>query len=140
MRRRALVLLLLLTAACGAEQDPVARLVAEVEAAAEDRDAAKVMKHVAASYPNRAEVENTLRRYFFGYKSFEIHIRDLESTISGSEAFATFNVDFVGVPKELGGMDQFLPRTATYRFELTLVQEGSDWMVSSARWEAARAT
>jgi hypothetical protein len=127
-------LLVLLLFAC-AEKDPIAHVVNQIEDAAEDRDTAEVMEHVAATYPNRAEVEYTLRRYFFAYQTFDVHVRDLETTVSGSEAFATFNVDFTGVPKTLGGMDQFLPRTATYRFEVTLVQEGSAWKISSARWE-----
>ena len=132
--RRWPVLFVVLLFAC-AEEDPIARLVKDVADAAEERDAGEVMQHVAASYDNRAEVENTLRRYFFGYKTFDVTVRDLESTVSGSEAFATFNVDFIGIPKTIGGMDQLLPRSATYRFDITLVQEGGAWKISSARWE-----
>jgi hypothetical protein len=133
--RRWPVLFILLLLAC-AEQDPIARLMSDVADAAEERDAGAVMRHVSASYPNRAEVENTLRRYFFAYKTFDVTVRDLETTVSGSEAFATFNVDMIGVPKQVGGMDQFLPRAATYRFDVTLVEEGGEWKIASARWEA----
>ncbi|HEY0160607.1 MAG TPA: hypothetical protein VGF28_25190 [Thermoanaerobaculia bacterium] len=135
MRRWPLLFVLLLFAC--AEQDPVARLVHGIAEAAEERDAGAVMEHVAASYAGRAEVEQTLRRYFFGYKTFDVTVRDLESTVSGGEAFATFEAAFIGVPKQLGGMDQILPRSATYRFELTLVEEGGAWKISSARWEPA---
>lgn len=132
--RRWPVLFVLLLFAC-AEKDPIARVVNGVAEAAEERDAGAVMKHVAASYDNRAEVENTLRRYFFGYKAFDVTVRELESTVSGSEAFATFHVDFIGVPKTIGGMDQILPRSATYRFDVTLAEEGGEWKITSARWE-----
>lgn len=133
--RRWPVLFVLLLFACK-EQDPIAGLVDSVAEAAEERDAGAVMRHVAATYSNRAAVENTLRRYFFAYKSFDVTVRDLESTVSGNEAFATFNIDFIGVPREAGGMDQFLPRSATYRFDVTLVEEGGEWKITSARWEA----
>jgi ketosteroid isomerase-like protein len=132
--RRWPVLFVLLLFAC-AEQDPIARLMSDVADAAEERDAGAVMEHVAASYPGRAEVENTLRRYFFAYKTFDVTVRDLETTVSGGEAFATFNVDMLGVPKQVGGIDQFLPRAATYRFDVTLVEEGGEWKIASARWE-----
>jgi hypothetical protein len=133
--RRWPVLFVLLLFAC-AEQDPIAKLMSDVADAAEERDAGAVMQHVSAAYPNRAEVENTLRRYFFAYKTFDVTVRDLETTVSGGEAFATFNVDMIGVPKQVGGMDQFLPRAATYRFDVTLVEEGGEWKIASARWEA----
>lgn len=131
--RRWPVLFVLLLFAC-AEQDPIAQLVSRVADAAEERDAGAVMAHVAASYENRAEVENTLRRYFFAYKTFDVTVKNLESTVSGSEAFATFDVDMIGVPKQVGGMDQFLPRAASYRFDVTLLEEGGEWRITSARW------
>jgi len=133
MRRRPLLFVLLLFAC--AEQDPIAQVVTRVTDAAEERDAGGVMRHVSASFENRAEAETTLRRYFFGYKTFDLNVRNVETTVSGSEAFATFVVDMVGVPKQLGGMDQFLPRAATYRFDVTLAEEGGEWKITSARWE-----
>jgi hypothetical protein len=132
MRRWPLLFVFLLFAC--KEQDPIAQLVDNVADAAEERDAGAVMQHVATSYANRAEVENTLRRYFFAYKTFEVTVRNLESTVSGSEAFATFDVDMIGVPRQVGGMDQFLPRAATYRFDVTLAEEGGGWRITSARW------
>jgi hypothetical protein len=132
MRRWPLLFVFLLFAC--KEQDPIAQLVGNVADAAEERDAGAVMQHVATSYENRAEIENTLRRYFFAYKTFEVTVRNLESTVSGSEAFATFDVDMIGVPREVGGMDQFLPRAATYRFDVTLAEEGGGWRITSARW------
>jgi hypothetical protein len=136
LRRFAVALLVLF--ACSREQDPIAQLVANIEAAAEDRDAAGVMQHLSASYAGRANVETTLRRYFFGYRALEVHVRDLQTQLSGSQGWCTFGVDFTGVPKNVGGMDQFLPRAATYRFELVLADEEGEWKVTSAKWEEER--
>ena len=38
----------------------------------------------------------------------------------GPGGHAAFRVLFIGAPKSIGGMDQFLPRTATYDFEVWL--------------------
>lgn len=132
---RTLAVALLLLFACNREQDPVARLVTQIAEAAEDRDASAVMEHVAASYADRASVESTLRRYFFGYRTIDVDIRDLQTQISGTQGWCTFRVDFTGLPKNVGGMDQFLPRAATYRFELVLTEEGGEWQVTEAKWE-----
>lgn len=133
MRRWPLLFVFLLFAC--AETDPIAEVVTRVADAAEERDAGAVMQHVAASYEGRAEVESTLRRYFFAYKTFDVTVRNLESTVSGSEAFATFEVDMIGVPRQVGGMDQFVPRAASYRFDVTLAEDGGEWRITSARWE-----
>ncbi len=135
---RPLAVALLLLFACSREQDPAARLVSQIEEAAEDRDASAVMEHLSGSYAGRANVESTLRRSFFGYRVIEVNVRDLQTQISGSQGWCTFRVDFTGVPKNVGGMDQFLPRAATYRFELVLADEGGEWRVTSASYEEER--
>ena len=137
--RRAIVLVLLVLSACRESEDPVARTIAAVAEAAEERDVSDVMQHVSASYEgNRGEIEAYLRRYFFAYQSFDVSISNLESQQSGDQAFATFRVKLIGVPKTLGGIDQYLPRTSAYRFEVSLRDEGDAWRVVSARWEELR--
>lgn len=138
MTRRAYLLLLpllLLALACKPEKDPIAATIDAVADAAEERDAAAVMRFLGAGFPNRGEVETQLRRYFFGYKTIEIVVRDVNAQRSGSTAWATFLVDFVGLPKNVGGFDQYLPRTAKYRFEVTLAEEGGEWKITSAKYE-----
>ena len=137
--RRALGLALLLLFACRESEDPIARTVDAIADAAEDRDVGDVMQHVSTAYEgNRGEIEAYLRRYFFAYQSFDVSISNLESQRSGDEAWATFRVKLIGVPKTVGGFDQYLPRTASYRFEVSLREEGDAWRVVSARWEELR--
>jgi len=131
------LLALLLIAAC-AEKDPVVRTIDQIVDAAEERDAGAVAEFLASDYPGRAETERELRRYLFGYRTIDITVRELKSQRAQSGGWATFRVDFIGVPKEIGGLDQFLPRSATYRFALDFVAESGDWKVSRAQWERER--
>lgn len=133
-----LVVAALMLAACREPDDPVASTVNRIVDAAEERDAGDVMAFVSTSYESelggRTEVERALRRYFFAYNAMDIRVHDLQTERSGSSGTATFRVQFIGTPKSAGGMDQFLPRSATYRFQLWLVEEEGDWRVSSAHW------
>jgi hypothetical protein len=137
IRKRSGVVLLLLLA-CAA-RDPVTRTVHEVAEAAEDRDAAAVVAFLDASYKDanggRAEAEQSLRRYFFAYRSVDVAVRDLETRRTGSTAAARFRVDFSGVPKTVGGIDQFLPRSASYLFDVFLVEQNGEWKFTSAHWQ-----
>ena len=135
MRRLAAVLLVF--AAC-AEQDPVVRTIDRAVEAAEDRDAAEVASLLSSQYPGRAEVERELRRYLFGYQAIDITVRELESESTADGGWATFRVDFTGTPKQAAGLDQFLPRSATYRFALDFVTEGGAQKIARAQWERER--
>ena len=135
--RRAAVVLLFLLLACK-EKDPVVATIDEVTEAAEDRDADEVMRYLASSYAGRSEVEETLRRYFFAYRTIDVSVQQLESNHSSDSGAATFRVDFLGVPKEIGGLDQIMPRTAVYRFDLDFIVEGGQWKISAAEWRQER--
>jgi len=136
MRLR-LLLAVLLLAAC-AEKDPVVRTIDRVIDAAEDRDAADVVQSLSSNYQGRAEVERELRRYLFGYEHIDVTVRDLESQSTAGGGWATLRVDFTGVPKKAAGLDQFLPRSATYRFALDFVPESGEWKIAKAQWERER--
>lgn len=136
MRFRVLLAVLLL-AGC-AEKDPVVRTIDRVVDAAEDHDAAEVVQSLASSYQGRAQVEHELRRYLFGYENIDITVRDLESQSTASGGVATLRVDFTGVPKKAAGLDQFLPRSATYRFALDFVSESGELKIAKAQWERER--
>jgi hypothetical protein len=126
-----------LLAAC-AKKDPVVRTIDNVVEAAKDRDAAEVVQSLSSGYEGRAEVERELRRYLFGYNSIDITVRELESQSTPDGGWATFRVDFTGVPKQAAGLDQFLPRSATYRFALDFVTESGEWKIAKAQWERER--
>jgi hypothetical protein len=137
MMRRATAIAFLLVLACR-KGDPVAATIHDIAKAAEDRDASAVIEQLAANYTDenggRREAEETLRRYFFGYRTINISIRDLQTFQTGPTAQARFVVAFTGVAKEIGGIDQLLPSSATYQFEVWLVQENGDWKITAAQW------
>jgi hypothetical protein len=136
--RRTVLIGLLLFAACSSE-DPVKKTIADVTDAAEDRDLDAVMKYLSADFTSngggRAEAEAALKQYFFGYRTIDITVTDLETEHSGSSGAATFRVNFIGVPKTIGGLDQILPRSAVYRFDTQLAQRDGAWRITSAEWE-----
>ncbi|MGZ5447077.1 MAG: hypothetical protein ACXW5U_03000 [Thermoanaerobaculia bacterium] len=134
---RAVFCALILLAAC-AEKDPVLRTIDRVVEAAEDRDAAEIVQSLSSGYEGRAEVERELRRYLFGYERIDITVSELQSDSTADSGWATFTVDFTGVPKQAMGLDQFLPRSATYRFAIDLVTESGDWKIAKAQWEQVR--
>jgi len=136
MKLRVLLSVLLL-ATC-AEKDPIVRTIDHVVEAAEDRDSAEVVQSLSSSYAGRADVEHELRRYFFGYDHIDITVRELESQSTPEGGWATFRVDFTGTPKKAGGLDQILPRSATYRFALDFVNESGEWRIARAQWERER--
>jgi hypothetical protein len=135
------VLLLLLTCK---QKDPIAATIHRVADAAEDRDAAAVVVNLAASYADanggRREAEDELRRYFFGYRSISVSIRDLQVFRNGNLGQARFVVEFTGVPKEIGGLDQILPSSAKYRFEVWLAEENGAWNITQAQWRPESAS
>ncbi|HKR64317.1 MAG TPA: hypothetical protein VJZ00_11350 [Thermoanaerobaculia bacterium] len=142
MRRALLLLLVVVLAACR-EKDPVAKTIAEIADAADDRDAGAVLEHLSSHYSDangdRREVEAMLRRYFFAYRAIDVTVQRMETTHSASSGRATFRVLFIGQPKSIGGMDQFLPRTATYDFDVWLELEDGKWKATTAQWREVTA-
>lgn len=139
--RKAFLIGVLLVAACGNE-DPVRHTISAVTDAAEDRDAAEVMKYLSADFTGgnggRAEAEAALKQYFFGYRTIDITVTDLQTDQSASSGAATFRVNFIGVPKTIGGLDQILPRSAVYRFDTQLSKRDGKWQITSAQWQQER--
>jgi len=135
--RRAVAIAFLLFLACK-KGDPIAETIHAVVHAAEDRDAEAVVEKLAANYADenggRRDAEEALKRYFFGYRSIKISLSDLKTFQTGPTAQARFVVHFIGVPKEIGGLDQLLPSSATYRFEVWLAEEKGDWKITAAQW------
>lgn len=125
--------------ACGGAKDPIAALLAELEQAAEDRDAEAVVRRLAPDFRGsggvvRAEVGPLLRRYFAAYEKVNLQIYDITIERGDGTARARFRVDFDGRPLRLGGLG-FLPPSAMYRFDLGLRLVDGRWTVAEAEWE-----
>ncbi|MGA7615119.1 MAG: hypothetical protein WBX15_08050 [Thermoanaerobaculia bacterium] len=111
-----------------------------MESAAEDRDADAFAKYLSPEYRDPsgldyAEAVNTLRRLFAGYEKIEIVLTGVEIQRSDVAATAKFHANFAGVPRKLGGLDQFLPRASSWNFEVRFAPEGGAWKAYWAKWE-----
>jgi hypothetical protein len=122
---------------CGAPKDPAQALLDDLAAAAEARDAGRVVERLAEGFQGsggmgRAEARATLQRYFAAYESVGVTVFDVQHE---GQQRVRFRVDFSGRPKPFGGLAGLLPSAAVYRFDLELASEGGRLLVSRGSWE-----
>lgn len=125
--------------ACRPSGDPVRGAIDSVAAAARDRDASKLLENVAPDFQaadgsRRADVEQTVRRYFAAYESLDVELSDVTIERSESAALARFQAKLSGKARQLGGLSGLLPPTSTWRFEIRLVPDGKEWKIAWASW------
>jgi hypothetical protein len=123
-----------------APADPVQALLAELEEAAEERDAARFGERLAPSFRatgamGRADAIATLKRYFAGYDSVSLTVYGTEVERAGNAARVRTVVEFSGRARKLAGLEGLLPPEAAYRFDLDVADEDGTWRVRSAAWE-----
>ena len=142
MRSLALPALLaaLLPACSGPPKDPVEALLAELEAAAEARDADRFAERLSSAFEaqgsiDRAEAVAQLRRYFAAYETVAIDVYGVESDREGATARVSCVVEFSGRARKAFGLEGLLPPSAVYRFDLEVADDGGTWRVRRAAWE-----
>ena len=127
-------------ACSGGPADPVEALRAELEAAAEARDADRFGERLSEGFRgpgglSRAEALATLRRYFAAYQSVDLEVHGVEVDRDGDRAQVRCVVEFAGRARPLGGLPGLLPPAAVYRFDLEVADEAGTWRVEQASWE-----
>ena len=136
-------LLLAVAVACSrAPADPVAALLAELEAAAEARDADRFGERLAPAFQGlhglgRSESMAQLKRYFAAYESVAIDVYGVEAERDGASARVRCVVEFSGQARKAFGLEGLVPPSAVYRFDLEVADEGGVWRVRGATWEPA---
>jgi hypothetical protein len=142
MRRpAALLLAAVVLAACSrAPADPVDVLLAEMEAAAEARDAHRLGERLSpgfrsASGLDRPEAIAELGRTFAAYESVALEVHGVEAERDGATARVRCVVEFSGRARKAFGLEGLLPPSAAYRFDLAVADEGGTWRVREATWE-----
>jgi hypothetical protein len=139
----ALVMVAALVPACsGPPADPVEALLAELEAAAEARDAGRFAERLAPEFHGahgigRDEALLQLKRYFAAYESVAIDVYGVETEREETTARVRCVVDFSGRGRQVLGLEGLLPPSATYRFELDVADEDGTWRVRGATWAPA---
>jgi hypothetical protein len=117
-------------------------LLAELTAAAEDRDADRFGARLSAEFHGRNglprdEALARLRRYFAAYESVGITTYGLEVDRAGEDATVRVVVEFSGRVRSLGGLQGLLPPSAVYQFRLETAPEQGLLKVRAADWEPA---
>ena len=141
--RTLLALVIALAAGCSrVPSDPVEALLAELEAAAEARDAERFGDRIGQDFQGgprlgRPEALAQLKRYFAAYESVAIEVYGIESKRDGSAARIRCVVEFSGQARKAFGLEGLLPPSAVYRFDLEAAEEGGTWRVRGATWEPA---
>jgi hypothetical protein len=137
-----LALALLAAVACSrAPKNPVQALLADLEAAAEARDADRFGTRLSEGFEgqaglNRADSLATLRRYLSAYETVTIEVYGVEAERRDGGARVRLRADFAGETRKLGPLAGLLPASAFYRFELDVADERGTWRVTKASWEA----
>ena len=131
------ILAMVATLGCGSK-DPVDVLMADLEKAAEARDADAIEKRLATEFTgneglSRDDTLTTLKRYFAAYQQIHLDVTHVERLKSGDRV--SFRVDFSGQPNTAFGLQNLLPSTASYSFELRFAEEGGVLKVKQAFWQ-----
>jgi hypothetical protein len=138
----ALLAAVLLPGCWRAPKDPVLALLAELEAAADARDADRFAARLAPDFQaahglGRTEAVAQLRRYFAAYESVAVNVYGVEAERDGDAAHVSCVVEFSGQARKTFGLDGLLPPSAVYRFELDATGEGGAWRIRGAEWAPA---
>lgn len=122
-------------------KDPLDLLIEELEEAAENRDVNAFEKRLAADFTandqiHREEALALLRRYFLAYERITVDVTKLERSTTGNRV--NFQVSFSGNVNEkfnVKNLQNILPSTAVYHFDLRLLQEEGSLKVQKAFWK-----
>jgi hypothetical protein len=141
-RPAAVILALLLAAACGKKGDPARETLDRIVAAAHARDAAAVTRELSEDYRDasgsgRSDVEQTLRGDFAAYEILDVRLSDVTIEHAEGAARARFRAELSGQPRQASGLAGLLPSASSYRFDVRLVPDGSRWKIAWASWEPA---
>jgi hypothetical protein len=122
--------------ACSSK-DPLSLLIEDLEEAAENRDVDVFKKRLASSFTandqiGREEALTLLRRYFLAYERITVDVTNVERSKTGTQV--SFDVSFSGSVNEAFKLQNLLPSTASYQFNLRLVQEEGTLKVQRVFW------
>jgi hypothetical protein len=140
---RPCLLVLAIGVACRARPaDPVAALLADVEAAAEARDADAILARLSEGFRDehgldRTETGQQVRRWLAAYESVSLEVYGVEIERAPGSARVRCVVEFAGRGRSAFGLGGLLPPEATYRFTLDVADEGGTWRVRGVAYEPA---
>jgi hypothetical protein len=137
----AAVVAALLLAAC-AKRDDVKAPILRIAEAVEKKDANAVADWLTRDYHD-AEHENAqavvarVRQLAGAYAHLKIDVSRMKVDDLGASRRARFRAELSGTPKNVPGLEGFLPRKSAWDFEASLVYEGGRWRIATASWKPA---
>ena len=131
-------LVLLASIMACSSKDPLNLLLEDLEEAAENRNVDVFEKRLATDFTandeiSREEALALLRRYFLAYEKITVDVTNVERSKTGNRV--SFQVSFSGNVNAAFKLQNLLPSTASYHFDLRLVQEGGTLKVQRAFWK-----
>jgi hypothetical protein len=119
-------------------------MVSAMESAAEQRSLGNVKELISSDYydewhGDRRAALRSLLFYFQGHQSVHLltRISDIQLDETGKSARVIVYVGMAGEP--VVKSEALIDLNADlYRFDVDLVADGDEWLVSSARWQRAR--
>jgi hypothetical protein len=78
-----------------------------------------------------------LKQLAAGYESLTIRVSRLQVDDLGASRRARFRAELSGKPRNVPGLEGFLPRSSAWDFEASLVYEGGRWRLATASWRPA---
>jgi hypothetical protein len=120
------------------EQDKIQKTVTNIQKAAEEKDAQKILKSLSKTYNDPQgfsydTVKGLLAGYFFRHQKIHVYIINLDVSAEGAAGKAAFQAILSG--SKTGSVADGVPEAlGMYSFDVSLKKEDGDWKVTSARW------
>ena len=121
------------------EQDKVKKVITDIQTAAEEKDAKKIMNNLSKTYSdpqgfNHETIKRLLLGYFFIHPKISVYINNLRISIEDTSAKAVFRAVLTSGTKT-GSVTDIVPQSlGMYDFYVSLKKESNDWKVTSAEW------
>jgi len=125
-------------------EQQIQNLVSTMETSVEQRSLDSVKKLIDSDYQdewngNRRAALRALMFYFQGHQSIHLLTRISDIQLSDDEKSATATV-YVGMSGNRAEQSEALIdlNADLYRFDIELIADDYDWLISSAKWQRAR--
>ena len=129
----------------GPEEAKVRKMVAEMAAAAEERDIKGVLKHISDDYTDNhgndlKALKRVLLAQFFRGEDVSVFVRTVEVALRGDRGLLDVKAVLV-LNRSAGksgaeGIGDVVPEDAAgFRFDSVIDKEGGRWKVRSVKWE-----
>jgi hypothetical protein len=121
------------------EQDKVKKVITDIQNAAEQKDAKKIINNLSKTYNDPQgftydTIKGLVLGYFFQHPRISAYITDLEITVADTFSKAVFQAVLTG-GSETGSAADLIPESlGIYAFVVEMKKEQDGWKVISSTW------